>query len=808
MPARRSRWLRSDAQASAANAVWGSIRRVTAGLLTVGAALLVLWSIVHVGGRSLLNGEQQRAKTLRIMVWGHEHENQIIQQMADAFEELHPDVRVQPISVAHSNYLPKLKTMIAAGEPPDLFYLPYDLVPEFASLGLVLPMTEPLEQMGGDWGQDIYPVLIQGFRFDPETQARGEGELWGVPKDFSPLAMYVNVDLFEQAGVPVPHDGWTWDQYEHAARSIDALADNIFGAFLGLWSDPLLAIVWNHGGELFHFDDDGRPDFTRPATDNPGLLAAFERIRRLRIDEGIVYNAIGINRSGAEEFFTGRVGIIGPTGRWTSALCEAIETFDYAVVPIPCEPGVKPRSPIMTVAWGVSSIGKHPEEAVELAIYLSSPPVQRMLGEYGQSMTVIQSVAEEPEMKFIGRKFEDAPVYLELIKTAAIQQWPRQSEFEDIFMAEQDAAIRLGSRSIEEALANVERRWEFERSSPLKTGSFPRMPWTSVSLALLSVVLAVVVALWWWSRRQRLGPLDRVQERAGFGFIGIWIVGFVALTAGPMFLSGLLALSRWSAVTPLGEAEFVGFGNFTHMAAHDPAFWKSIRVTAYYVVLAIPIGQIAALAVALLMNVEVPGIAVFRTIFFVPSVITGVVLGALWLALLNNDYGLINQALNLPLSLFSLEAPNWFGEDAQWAAIPAFVMMNLWGVGSAMVIYLAGLKAIPRGLTEAATIDGANAWHRLTHVTLPMLSPLIFFNFVMGIIGSFQVFTQAFVMTRRGPDDATLFYVLYLYLQAFEFHNMGYASALAWVLFVVIFFVTILAFWGSRNLVHYEGLKS
>ncbi|MEM1026903.1 MAG: extracellular solute-binding protein [Planctomycetota bacterium] len=779
-----------------------------AGLLTVSAALLVLWSIVHVGVRSIANGNDGRTKTLRIMVWGHEHENQIIQQMADAFEAEHPGVRVEPISVAHSNYLPKLKTMIAAGDPPDLFYLPYDLVPEFASLGLVRPMTEPLATRGGEWGQDIYPVLIQGFRFDPETQARGEGELWGVPKDFSPLAMYVNVDLFERSGVEVPHDGWTWDEYEDAARSIDALGDNIFGAFMGLWADPLLAIVWNHGGELFHFDEHGRPDFTRPAINNPGLLAAFERIRRLRIDEGVVYNAIGINRSGAEEFFTGRVGIIGPTGRWTSGLCEAIETFDYAVVPIPCEPGVSPRSPIMTVAWGVSSLGQHPEEAVELAIYLSSPPVQRMLGVYGQSMTVIRSVAEEDEMKYIGRKFEDAPVYLELIETADIQQWPRQSEFEDIFMAEQDAAIRLGSRSIKSALKNVERRWEYERSSPIKTGSFPVMPWRSVSLALLSIVLVCVVLVVLWSRRQRLGSLDRAQERAGFAFIGIWVVGFVALTAGPMFLSGLLAISRWSAVTPLREAEFVGFGNFAHMFSHDPAFWKSIRVTAYYVVLAIPTGQVAALAVALLMNVEVRGIAVFRTIFFVPSVITGVVLGALWLALLNNDYGLINQALNLPLGLFGLEAPNWFGDDAHWAAIPAFVMMNLWGVGSAMVIYLAGLKAIPRGLTEAATIDGASAWHRLIHITLPMLSPLIFFNLIMGIIGSFQVFTQAFVMTRRGPDDATLFYVLYLYLQAFEFHNMGYASALAWVLFVVILLVTLIAFWGSRNLVHYEGLKT
>ncbi|MEM9417594.1 MAG: extracellular solute-binding protein [Planctomycetota bacterium] len=787
---------------------YSTIKSVAAVLLTFATGLLVLWSIIHVSARTLLQEDEARDTTLRMMVWGHEHENKILREMADAYEDLHPDVRIEVIYVAHNNYLSKLKTMIAAGDPPDLFYLQYDLVPDFASLGLVLPMDEALDEMGGEWKDDIYPVLLQGFRFNPETQTRGDGPLWGIARDYTPLAMYVNVDLYEQAGVPVPYDGWTWDEFEEASRAIDGLGDNIFGAFMGLWADPLIAIIWNHGGELFEFDEQGNPDFTRPDIDNPGLIAAFERIRRLRIDEGIVYNAIGINRSGAEEFFTGRVGTIGPTGRWTSGLCEAIDTFRYAVVPMPHVPGVKPRSPIMTAAWGVSAKGDHPEETMELVMYLSSPAGQRLLSSDGLSISINRTIAESDEVLNLGRKFEDGPVYLDIAKSVDFQLMPRQREFEDILLAEQNAALRLGSRSIEEALANIKELWAFELSSPLKTKAYPRMPWVSVGASLLALIAAAVTFVWWRARKEKLGALDRAHERSGMGFISIWVIGFVALTAGPMFLSGLLALSRWSAVTPLGEAEFVGFGNFVHMFSHDPPFWKSIWVTAYYVVLAIPIGQLASLGVALLMNTEVRGIAVFRTIFFVPSVITGVVLGALWLALLNNDYGLINQVMNVPLGWFGVRAPNWFGDDAQWAAIPAFVMMNLWGVGSAMVIYLAGLKAIPKSLTEAAIIDGASAWHRLTHVTLPMLSPLIFFNFVMGIIGSFQVFTQAFVMTRRGPDDATLFYVLYLYLQAFEFHNMGYASAMAWVLFVVILLVTLLAFRGSRNLVHYEGLKS
>jgi multiple sugar transport system permease protein len=184
-------------------------------------------------------------------------------------------------------------------------------------------------------------------------------------------------------------------------------------------------------------------------------------------------------------------------------------------------------------------------------------------------------------------------------------------------------------------------------------------------------------------------------------------------------------------------------------------------------------------------------------------VVSGVALAVLWRQIFNNDYGLMNAFLRKVIT-----PPDWLGRDAAGWAIPAFVIMGLWGVGGGMIIYLAGLKGIPTSLYEAATIDGASAPRRFWNVTLPMLSPLIFYNFVMGIIGSFQVFTQAMVMTGGGPNNATLFYVLNLYRQAFQFHQMGYASALAWVLFVIVLGLTILVFRGSKNLVYYEGLKT
>ena len=460
------------------------------------------------------------------------------------------------------------------------------------------------------------------------------------------------------------------------------------------------------------------------------------------------------------------------------------------------------RSPIFTTAWAVSRDSSDVAAARELAEHLAGPAGQETLAELGLAIPALRAIAESD-------KFDtpDAPAndqaFLDAAEGAAAINYPRQAEFVDILETAQTAALQAMSLTPEQAAAKVQADWARERSSPLRQNEYAAVPWPLI-LAVAGTIAAVVIAvLGWQARRRRLGTIDKANERAGLGFVSPWLIGFLFLTLGPMLLSLVLALSRWSAMGPLGSAEFVGLDNFAHLFAYDPTFGQSLWVTLYYVALAIPLGQAAALGVAILMNNAVRGIKLFRTIYFVPSVISGVALGTLWLALFNSDYGLINELIRS----VGLPAPNWFGDDAAWAAIPGFVLMSLWSVGGAMVIYLAGLKNIPASLYEAATIDGAGPWSRFLSVTLPMLSPLVFFNLVMGIIGSFQVFTQAFVMTGRGPDNATLFYVLNLYYQAFQFHNMGYASAMAWVLFVILLVLTLLAFAGSRRLVHYEGLK-
>jgi multiple sugar transport system permease protein len=278
-------------------------------------------------------------------------------------------------------------------------------------------------------------------------------------------------------------------------------------------------------------------------------------------------------------------------------------------------------------------------------------------------------------------------------------------------------------------------------------------------------------------------------------FVSPWIIGFLLFTAGPMLMSIALSFMRWELLLP---AEWAGSSNWTGMF-QDPLFWQALKVTTVYTIFNVPITLIGAFLLAMLMNSSVRGITFFRTVYYLPSLVSGVAVAMLWTWLLNPKFGLINWGL----SLIGIEGPAWI-YSSTWV-LPSFILMNLWGVGAAMVIYLAGLQGIPTALYEAADIDGAGWWRKLINVTVPMISPVILLNLIIGMINSFQVFTQAYVMTGGGPGNSSLFYVLYLYRNAFQYFKMGYASALAWVLFAIIAFFTYLVFRTSRDRVFYEA---
>jgi multiple sugar transport system permease protein len=297
--------------------------------------------------------------------------------------------------------------------------------------------------------------------------------------------------------------------------------------------------------------------------------------------------------------------------------------------------------------------------------------------------------------------------------------------------------------------------------------------------------------------RRPFWTISRREIAWAYFFISPWIVGFLIFTAGPMLASLYFSFTEYNI---LDVPRWLGLANYRDLVA-DPLFWKSLQVTVYYASLALPLGLLLGFVLALLLNQDIPGVNVWRTIYYLPSVIAGVAVALLWIRIFNPKIGLLNPFL----AKFGIKGPAWL-QDPQWA-VPALVIMGLWGVGGGMIVYLAGLQGVPTALYDAAKVDGASLWQRFRHVTLPMVTPVIFYNLVMGMIAAFQYFTQVYVATNGtgSPARSTLFYNLYLYQNAFKYFEMGYASAMAWVLLVIVLVLTMLIFRSSEMWVYYEG---
>lgn len=284
------------------------------------------------------------------------------------------------------------------------------------------------------------------------------------------------------------------------------------------------------------------------------------------------------------------------------------------------------------------------------------------------------------------------------------------------------------------------------------------------------------------------------RDLVGYGFIAPWLIGFLAFTAWPFLRSVYLSFTRYDIVRP---PKWVGLANYQSLVTTDEVFRTSAWVTLKFALVSVPLGIVAGVGLALLLNANVRGIAVYRTVFFLPSIVPTVASTAIFMWILNPQIGLVNGLL----AKVGVTGPGWLN-DPKWA-LWSLMFMGLWGVGNSMVIYLAGLKDIPTYLYEAAIVDGAGPLRRLTKITLPMLTPVIFFNLVMGVIGSLQYFTQAFIMTGGGPEDSTRFYALYLFDRAWRYADMGYASAMAWILFLAVVVLTSVLFGTQKRWVHY-----
>jgi len=733
--------------------------------------------------------------SLVYLQWGGPEEVQIAERLIELFEREHPGIHVQRIRA--SAYTEKLKTMMAGGIPPDVMYMSAADFPSYVEKGVLLDFQPYIDENPGAIDlDDFYPQLLDAFRHN--------GHIYGFPKDFTPFVAYYNQDLFDELGIPYPDDDWTWDDMrDYAIRitNLEAGKERRLGVHYGEWIEAIIGWVWMKGGRWM--DENGRCVFN-----SPGTIEALQYLYDLKWkDEVVPSGATAAGQSPAQLFLPGNLGMYVGYGRWVVPRFRQEASFRWGVAPLPrpcaAEDCVS-KGAIATVAYSVSAQSKHPREAFLLASYLAGPKGQALNSELGLAVPALQSVANSPA--FIN---PDVPpvndrVYLEMTGRSRVMP------FDDLWAETQEIAGRylglslgINDISVEEACRKIEEETNrlIDLRARQRAAEYPSLDWYLVGLGFLVLIGAILSYAAWRARHgPRISRLARHEEIAGYLCISPWLIGFTILTLGPILVSLVLSFGRWEAITPLASAKWVGFENYGELLG-DPRFYQSLKVTVFYTLGAVPIGLVLGLAVAILMNQKIPGIMIFRTVYYLPAVVSGVAVAVLWWWIFNGDIGL----LNIALEKIGIHGPDWLGKDGKTWAVPAFIIMSLWGVGGGMLIYLAGLQNIPTQLYEAATIDGAGRWRQFVHVTIPMISPILLFNLVMGIIGSFQVFTQSYVMTGGGPADATLFYVLYLYLNAFRFHRMGYASAMAWILFIIVLACTLLVLKSSSAWVYYEG---
>ncbi|MEK3889946.1 carbohydrate ABC transporter permease [Bacillus sp. FSL K6-3431] len=293
--------------------------------------------------------------------------------------------------------------------------------------------------------------------------------------------------------------------------------------------------------------------------------------------------------------------------------------------------------------------------------------------------------------------------------------------------------------------------------------------------------------------------LERKESIQGYIFIAPWIIGFLFLTGGPILFSLYGSFTNYDVTSRMN---FVGFSNYIRMFTNDDLFWTSLYNTLYYVAISVPLTTVGAVLLGVLLNQNVPGMRVFRTIYYLPAVLSGVGVYLLWMQLLSPDTGLINTIL----SWVGIDGPAWLS-DPTWTK-PALIFMKLWSLGGGMLLYLASLQGVPKSLYEAAEMDGANIIHRFRHITIPMITPVIFFDLVTSLIGGFQIFQEAYVMTESGsggPANSLVFFNLHMWNKAFKVFDMGYAMGMSWVLFAIVFLLTLINIKLAPRWVHYEG---
>lgn len=781
------------------------------------------------------------ATPIRLVVWGMEStdESKDMDAKIAAFEQRHPNIKIAALSMGAGAMNPqKLMTAIVGGVPPDLVQQDRFTIGDWASRDAFLPLDDLLQADA----HSSDPLAIHQKDYVPATWAETlyKNHVYAIPNSTDDRVLFYNRAMFREVGLDPDRPPQTWGEMIQDAKRLNKRAPD--GGFERAGLVPIFGQGWLY---LWSWQEDGEvmsPDERTCTLDNPQTVKALSAMvswyDQLGGVDAINAFAGGFGSDAQDPFITGKLAMRVDGDGFMNSIARYAPDLDFGVVPVPVpaerlrhEGRFKKDPTWVTWSGGFSFAvprgAKHVKEAWEFIQWFNSPEASligaRAQAAYAHSkgrlfVPALFANVKANQLVFDAYKNTLPPKYLKakLISTALLPE----TKFRPVTFVGQllwDEQVRAVDRALrhiqppQQSLAAAQQAVQIELNAVYTRDSHPLLPTGPVMTVIALLVLAGAIALGvgaarWMAGRRRS---ERAEARAGFLFILPWAFGFLVFTFGPILASLVLSFCDYDVLHP---ARWAGASNYQALVTLDrPMVLKSLGNALYLAAINIPLGMALSLAMALLLNAKLRGQNWYRTAFYVPSIVPIVATTVLWSFILNSDpnRGLINAAW---LATFS----RWFGiAPPGWESVPAFakpglILMNLWGAGGGMILWLAGLQSIPSTLYEAASLDGAGWWSQFRNVTLPMLSPYIFFNFIMGTIGALQTFESAYILgntgggSSTGPDDSLLVPVVYLFNNAFQYFKMGYASALAWLLFVLILGLTLGQLKLAPRWVHYE----
>jgi len=697
------------------------------------------------------------------------------EQLNEDFNRTHDNIKLR---ILWSDPVPKMNLLTVAGALPDL------LEPVDFSLVLYhddfIDMDTVFNELPGH--EQYYPTLVESCKF--------EGKLKTIPMFYNVPFIYYRPDLFRKAGLPEPSPHWTWDEYRHDAKVLTEYNPDgsvkIWGtSILSTWWAEWLGLIRQAGGDLITPDG-------KLVIDSPGTAQAAQFMHDLiYVDK----SASRIADQPPNGFISGRMAIY--YGGHVLELDPVRKNYPYEwdVAPLPAGPCGQVTGELAVVGLGLTRQCQHPQQAIEVLKYLVSEQSYVALTRAGQVMPVRRDVVNETVLADPPDK--RVPRHLEAIidSVAFARSVPKLKAFTELWTTVNIGLLHMLNDPDPAPIKDLPAKLGAECRQRMENLE-AKTPVNPLYFVLQLVLIGGAVA-WWMNRyltRTKMSAEEKHAQKYFFLFSAPCIVGLCLFTVGPLLLSFWWAQTDYDMMSP---PRYVGFAQYHTLLFSDPDFWHSLYLSLIYAVFAVPLGLVVSLATALLLNQNLKHIGIFRVIFYLPSILPVAASTMMWLWLLNRNYGVVNQAL----SFFHIR-PGWL-QDPNWA-MPSLVLISVWGFGGGMLIFLAGLKNIPESLYEAAEIDGAGPIAQFFYITLPSLSPVIFFNLIIGCIAALQVFDIAYIVsTATGgvpgdPERSTYFYVLNLYMKSFATLQIGVGSAMAWVFFFVILALTGFNFWAKR----------